>query len=139
MIPLPKKYRSIQRALRVKRSKTGLGLFTQAPIERKGFIIEYTGNIVDKKTADAMNGKYLFETNARRFIDGGPRSNTARYINHSCTPNCEVDILRGRIYIFAKRKIEAGEELSYDYQREYFDEHIKPHGCRCAAKKHRYS
>ena len=134
---LPKKYRSIHRALRVKRSKSGLGLFTEAPIERKGFVIEYTGKIVDAKTADTINGKYLFETNSRRFIDGSSRTNTARYINHSCKPNCEIDIRRGRIYVFAKRKIEAGEELSYDYQQEYFDEHIKPHGCRCATTNHR--
>lgn len=136
---LPKKYQKIKRSLRVKRSKTGLGLFTDEPIERKGFIIEYTGTLLTRAQADSKNGKYLFETNKNRFVDGSPRTNMARYINHSCRPNCEIDIRRGRIYVFSLRKIGAGEELTYDYQKEYFDEHIKPHGCRCAAPKHRYT
>lgn len=135
---LPKKYRNVRRSLRVKRSKTGLGLFTEEPIERRGFIVEYTGPVLTMAQADIRGGKYLFETNKNRFIDGSNRKNLARYINHSCDPNCEVDIRRGRIYIFSLRKIRAGEELTYDYEREYFDEHIKPYGCRCVAKKHRY-
>lgn len=135
---LPKKYRHITRSLRVRRGVSGLGLFTEKPIERRGFIIEYTGPVLTLTQADARGGKYLFETNKNRFIDGSSRKNLARYINHSCTPNCKIDILRGRIYVFALRKIASGEELTYDYQQEYFDEHIKPYGCRCIAKKHRY-
>jgi len=65
------------------------------------------------------------------MIDGNIPSNTARLINHSCLPNCEVFTKKHRIYIFAKRNIKAGEELNYDYDKEYFDEHIKPKGCRC--------
>lgn len=119
------------RVLRVRRSSAGLGLFTEQPIEKGGFIIEYTGTVLSRKESDRRGGKYLFETNYNRFIDGSARSNTARYINHSCKPNCEIDIRRGRIYVFAKRNITAGEELSYDYEEEYFNEYIKPHGCRC--------
>lgn len=133
MIPktLPKKYKDIKRSLSVKRSKTGLGLFTNVPIERGGFIIEYFGPIYTASQADEISGRYLFETNKNRFIDGSSRKNIARYINHSCRPNCEIEIFRGRIYVFAKRKIKAGEELSYDYEEEYFDEFIKPLGCKC--------
>lgn len=137
MTPLPKKYRHIRRSLRVKKSSAGLGLFTEEPIERGGFIIEYTGPILSRKVADARGGKYLFETNANRFVDGSSRKNIARYINHACAPNCEVKILRGRIYVFSIKKIPAGGELAYDYQKEYFDEHIGPFGCRCTAPKHR--
>lgn len=129
--PLPKKYRSIKRDLLVKKSRTGLGLFTKKPIEKGGFIIEYTGPALTAKEIEKVSGRYLFETNKNRFIDGSSRSNTARYINHACLPNCEIEIFRGRIYVFAKRKIRAGEELSYDYDTEYFDEYIKPLGCRC--------
>jgi SET domain-containing protein len=129
---LPKKYQHITRQLAVKKSKAGLGLFTQAPIEKGGFIIEYVGEAITTAEADKRGGKYLFETSKNRTIDGSARSNTARYINHSCSPNCEVEVRRGHILIFAKRDIEAGEELNYDYGKEYFDEYIRPIGCRCS-------
>jgi SET domain-containing protein len=59
------------------------------------------------------------------------RSNLARYINHDCEPNCEADIRDGRIMIFAAENIAHGQELTIDYGQEYFDEFIKPHGCKC--------
>lgn len=119
----------------MKKSSAGLGLFTLESIKRKEFIIEYVGDTLTCRQADERGGKYLFETSENRFIDGSARTNTARYINHSCAPNCEIEIFRGRIYVFSKRAIKAGEELSYDYGEEYFDEHIKPHGCRCRSCK----
>ena len=128
---LPKKYRHLKRSLVVKKSFAGLGLFTKEPIARDEFIIEYTGQILTSAHANKRGGKYLFETSKNRTIDGSGRDNLARYINHSCRPNCEVDILRGRIMIFSKRAIKEGEELTYDYEKEYFDEHIKPYGCKC--------
>lgn len=121
-----------ERDLVVRKSKAGLGLFTNAPIERGGFVIEYVGTMLTQEEANKKGGKYLFEISSRRTVDGSARSNRARYINHSCKPNCEVEIKKGRILIFAKRAIKAGEELSYDYGKEYVDEHIKPFGCRCA-------
>ena len=128
---LPKKYRDIKRDLRVGRSSAGLGLFTNAPIERGGFIIEYTGTILTDKEADEKGGKYLFEVAKNKVIDGSHRGNIARYINHSCKPNAEPEIRRGRVYIFAKRNIKAGEEITYNYGKEYFNDYIKPYGCRC--------
>lgn len=128
---LPKKYQKIKRDLSVRRSKTGLGLFTNHPIEKGGFVIQYTGKVLTRKQADERGGKYLFETSYNRFIDGSDRRNTARYINHSCLPNCEIEIIRGNILVFAKRAIKAGEELTYDYDKEYFDQYIKPYGCKC--------
>ena len=129
---LPKKYQNVKRSLIVKKSKAGLGLFTKLPIERGGFVIEYVGSILSQAESNKRGGKYLFTTNRNRVIDGSARSNHARYINHSCRPNCEVEVRRGRILVFAKRAIKAGEELSYDYGKEYVDEYIKPFGCRCA-------
>src|SRR5690606_41248256 len=124
-------YRDISRSLEVKRSSAGLGLFTRLPIKKGEFIVEYKGPILTSKQADEKGGKYLFETSKDRFVDGSSRNNIARYANHSCKPNCEIEIRRGRIYLFSKRSIEAGQELTYDYDTEYFNEFIKPFGCRC--------
>ncbi|OHA85602.1 MAG: hypothetical protein A2408_00930 [Candidatus Yonathbacteria bacterium RIFOXYC1_FULL_52_10] len=132
---LPKQYQNIKRVLRVKKSYAGLGLFTEAPIERGGFVIEYVGDVISQTEGNRRGGKYLFATSDRRVVDGKGRHNTARYINHSCKPNCEVEVKRGRIFVFAKRALKAGEELTYDYGTEYFDEHIKPFSCRCAPCK----
>ena len=118
---------------KVKRSTpgAGLGLFAEDPIKKGEFIIEYTGEILTGKESDEASGKYLFEVSSKKTIDGSGRENKARYINHSCRPNAEVDIKKGKVLIFAKRNIKAGEEISYDYGKEYFDEYLKPHGCKC--------
>ena len=119
--------------LSVKRSSAGLGLFTNAPIKKGECIIEYVGPTLTPEQELTSRSKYLFSVNKKKTIDGAARSNTARYINHSCAANCELDIYKQRVFVMAKRNIKAGEELGYDYDTEYFDEYIKPHGCRCAA------
>jgi hypothetical protein len=83
--------------------------------------------------ADRKGGRYLFQVNSRWTIDGTGRQNLSRYINHSCAPNCVAYTQGKRIRIYARRRIAAGEELSYDYGREYFDAYIKPSGCACTA------
>lgn len=117
----------------VKRSRAGLGLFADEKVPRNTWIIEYVGKIILGKKAveDYPANKYLFETSTTRMIDGSVRSNMARYINHSCKPNCEVEIIKGRIFIKTIKNIEAGDEFTYDYGKEYVDEYIKPDGCRC--------
>ena len=135
---LPKKYKNVHRLLKVCKTHSGLGMVTLEPIEKGGFIIEYIGTLLNKDQADERAGKYLFEISKNKFIDGSGRSNTARYLNHSCKPNCEIDIKGGHILVLAKRAIKAGEELEYDYGKEYFDEFISKYGCRCGAKKHLY-
>jgi SET domain-containing protein len=118
--------------LAVKRGMNGLGLFTKVPMKKGDCIIEYVGNIlVTEQEVNARGGQYLFEVSKKKTIDGTARSNTARYINHSCRPNAEVDIIKGRVFIYAKRAIKPGEELCYDYGKEFWNEHIKPKGCRC--------
>jgi len=119
---------------KVKRSSAGLGLFAEAPVKKGDWIIEYVGKIIlgKKEVEDYPANKYLFEINSARMIDGSARSNTARYINHSHRPNCEVEIVAKRVFIKAIKNIAAGEEFTYDYGKEYVDEYIKPHGCRCA-------
>lgn len=117
--------------LATKRGVNGLGLFAKVPMKKGDCIIEYIGEVINDKEANNRGGRYLFQTSKDRHIDGTTRSNIARYINHSCRPNCEVDIIKGRVFVYAKRKIEPGEELAYDYGKEYWDEHIKPKGCGC--------
>lgn len=111
----------------------GFGLRTLIPFKKGDFVIEYIGTKRLNKEIEDHTGKYLFEINSKYTIDGSPRWNIARYINHSCRPNCEVEIGRDqKIKIMAIKNIQAGDELTYDYGEEYFDEFIKPSGCRCA-------
>ena len=116
----------------VKRSSVGLGLFARAPLRRGTFVVEYTGELLPSEEAYRRGGRYLFEVNSRWIVDGSGRENISRYINHSCRPNCEPRTRGMRILIYALRDIRAGEELTYDYGKEYFDELIKPVGCKCA-------
>ncbi len=109
----------------VKRSATGLGLFAESEIPKNACVIEYIGPQISKEQEEKSRSKYLFEIHARKTIDGAPRWNTARYINHSCRANCEPNIHKGRVFIHAKRKIKPGEELNYDYGKNYFNEYLK--------------
>ena len=124
-------YAKVKRNLKIKRAKTGLGLFTESPIPRGGFVVEYKGRLLSREKANEKGGRYLFDVSNRCTIDGTTRKNIARYINHACKPNCEVEVRRGRVFVFARRIIREGEELYYDYGKEYWDEFIQPHGCRC--------
>ena len=118
--------------LAIQRSENGLGLFTRVDISRDDFIIEYSGKRVSVSEADWRGGKYLFEINSKWVIDAKARKHLARYINHGCRPNCEVINEGGELNIYAKRAIKAGEELEYHYGRGYFEDHIKPVGCKCS-------
>lgn len=117
--------------IKVRRSRTGLGLFAVHAIT-PGMYIEYVGPIISNEKAERMTGaRYLFELNTKWTIEGSGRDNVARYINHSCKPNCESVQDGKRIFIKAIKPIRPGEELVYDYGEEYFDEFIKPRGCSC--------
>lgn len=113
------------------KSDAGFGLRTKRDFKKGEFVIEYVGIKKTNKSVEQNTTKYLFEVNDKFTIDGSPRWNLARYINHSCRPNCEVDIVRGKIKISTIKKIATGEELTYDYGKEYFNEFIKPFGCKC--------
>ncbi len=118
---------------KVKRSSAGLGLFATAPYQKGDLVTEYTGEVITEKEANRRGGKYLFELNDNFTIDGKGRANLARYINHSCKPNCypELNEDETKVFIFAKKKITPGEELTYNYGKDYFKELIKPLGCCC--------
>ncbi len=130
------KYEPGERKLAVKRSSAGLGLFAGEPIPKGACVIEYVGRIVSAEESETSKSKYLFEISKTKTIDGKPSINKAGYINHSCKPNCETQIAKGRVFVMALRAIRTGEELTYDYGREYCLEHCVP--CRCPASKHLY-
>ena len=123
-------------ALLVKRSSAGLGLFSGQAIPKGACVIEYVGRKLSPEETDTSKSKYLFEISKKKTIDGKPAINKAGYINHSCAPNCETEISKGRVFVMAIKNIKPGEELTYDYGEEYCLEHCIP--CRCPAKKHLY-
>ena len=132
---LPKRSPPWRRRFRVGRSKTGLGLFAQKLVKRGEFIAYYSGPLISNKRADELWTKYLFEVNNRWTVDGSNRNNIARYINHSCKPNAESDVRKHKVFITATRTIQPGDEITYNYGRDYFNAFIKPHGCRCVRCK----
>lgn len=113
----------------------GLGLFAGQTIPKNSCIIEYVGRKVSKKEELTSRSKYLFAINKNKTIDGKPRVNKAGYINHSCKANAEPIIHKQRIFIFSTRTIKPGEEVTYDYGKEYTDEHCTPCHCDWCRKK----
>lgn len=124
---------SSRRPYRIGRSRTGLGLFATKEIAKGSTIIRYWGPKISSKLADEMENKYLFEINSRWTVDGSIRRNTARYINHACKPNAESDVIGHKIIIRAIKVIQPGDEITYDYGKNYFNTFIKPIGCLCRA------
>jgi SET domain-containing protein len=111
----------------------GKGLFAVTRLSEGDFIAEYSGKRIPTTEADTSKSRYLFEIDKDWTVDAEHEDNFARYINHSCDPNCEADIRNRRVLIFALRDIENGEELTLDYGEEYFDEFIRPIGCKCSS------
>ncbi len=133
----------------VRKSKVhGSGVFATQPIKKNSKIIEYVGEKISKSEGDKRSEKrikkylnsnktgsvYIFELNKRYDIDGSPNYNKARYINHSCSPNCEVDIIKNQIWISSIKNIKKNEELSYDYGYEFDPEDYVDHKCKCGSK-----
>jgi SET domain-containing protein len=119
---------------RVGRSATGLGLFAIVPIDKGAFIIAYRGRRITNAEAErleARGSRYMYEMNSRWTMDGSSRRNIARYANHSCRPNAESDVVKGNVILRAIKAIAPGDEITYDYGKEYFDLFLKPAGCKC--------
>ena len=116
---------------KVRRSATGLGFFAITDIPKGTKIVQYTGELIRNSDTAKYKGRYLFKIDDEYTIDGSPRSNLARYINHSCRPNAYTEIIENEIWVIAKRKIKSSEEITYHYGKEYFNYFIKPHGCKC--------
>jgi SET domain-containing protein len=130
----------------VRRSRIhGRGVFAARDIPKGTRIIEYRGARISYDLAaelypdfdDQPTHTFLFELDEDTVIDAGQRGNAARWINHSCVPNCEAVDEGGRIYIEAIRRIRAGEELGYDYNITLEERHTAAErrrwACLCGA------
>ncbi len=129
----------------------GNGVFALMPIARGERIIEYKGkrrthaDVDAGDSGDADSGHtFLFTLNDEYVIDANFSGNTARWINHSCRPNCEAvleenekDPKKSKVFIEARRAIKAGDELTYDYGITLDEPHTarlkKIWACRCGA------
>ena len=115
------------------------GLFANKNIKKGTRIIYYVGRIITKKETeinpkfDNSKAIYLYNLNKRYDLDGDYAYNTARLINHSCEPNCEVDCKGLKLWISSIKDIKKGEELSYDYGFGY-DVDYKQFPCECGSK-----
>lgn len=130
----------------------GRGVFATRTIRKGTTIIEYRGERTTWEDAstrpdsdpDNPHHTFIFELNDGNVIDAGVRGNAARWINHSCAPNCDTyEDDDGRVFIEARRTIRVGEELTYDYQLSY-DGRVGPriraaYVCRCGAARCRGS
>jgi SET domain-containing protein len=124
----------------------GRGVFAANDIAKGARIIEYTGDRIshakaDRLYADLHDGNshtMLFAATDKVVIDATKRGGPARWINHSCAPNCEANEEGGRVFIDAIRPIKAGMELSYDYCLVLEERHTpklkREHPCHCGAR-----
>ncbi|GLH68049.1 SET domain-containing protein [Geothrix edaphica] len=128
----------------------GTGVFAKRPIPKGTRILEYAGRRLAKAELLAAAGRgerkltYVLNLDEDTAIDGAEQGNDARFVNHSCEPNCEVYIFDGTPYLYAMQEIAAGTELTFDYQlqsasalrisrslsRELFPCHCGAPGCR---------
>jgi SET domain-containing protein len=118
-----------------RRSKIqGWGVFATKPINKNTRVIDYAGELVRNTEADARAVRHLadghiwiFRVNRTWSRDASVGGNMARFINHSCRPNCWFEVVGTTIWIRASRRIRRGEELTYDYRT--IGDHTLP--CRC--------
>jgi len=138
----------IRRRIAVRHSPIhGRGVFALLPIAKGTRIIEYKGKLITDSEADRRFGKLhensshtmLFSVEGGMVIDATRGGNSARWINHSCAPNCEIEEESQRIFIEARRDIRPGEELTYDYNLQIGEAHTQKakleHACLCGARR----
>jgi len=132
----------------VRRSRIhGSGVYAARRIRKGTRIIEYVGERISHDAADARyeakgqddGHTFLFVVSDGMVIDAGVGGNDARFINHSCDPNCETVIEGGRVFIEARRTIQPGEELGYEYGLTWEStdppEELAHYACRCGAAR----
>ncbi len=136
------------RKMAVRRSGVhGRGVFAARRLLADERIFEYKGELISWEEAerrhpwnpDEPNHTFYFALDDGNVIDANFGGNSARWINHSCAPNCYAEEINGRIYIYASRTIEAGKELFYDYGLVCDARHTKAlklaYACHCGARK----
>ncbi|CAK7345934.1 unnamed protein product [Dovyalis caffra] len=135
-----------KKRLRFQRSKIhDWGLVALEPIEAEDFVIEYVGELIRPQISDmrerlyekmGIGSSYLFRLDDGYVVDATKRGGIARFINHSCEPNCYTKVIsvegQKKIFIYAKRHIAAGEEITYNYKFPLEDKKIP---CNCGSRK----
>ena len=138
----------MQRRFAVRKSGIhGRGIFALTDVPKGARLIEYTGERMSHEEADERYGE-LHEGSAHTMllavddhvvIDATKRGSSARWINHSCAPNCDAIEDEGRVYIETRRAIRAGAELTYDYELIVEERHTaklkREHACCCGARR----
>ena len=121
----------------------GLGLFATKTLEQHELILEYVGLVIGHAVSEIFEkeheaeqlGCYMFKMQDDEIVDSTKIGNNARFINHSCDPNCYAQIVNhnheSRVVIIAGRKINCGEELTYDYKFQFEEAKIP---CNCGAR-----
>ncbi|CAA6670399.1 unnamed protein product [Spirodela intermedia] len=139
-----------KKRLRFQRSKIhDWGLVALEPIEAEDFVIEYVGELIRRQISDirerqyekmGIGSSYLFRLDDGYVVDATKRGGIARFINHSCEPNCYTKVItvdgQKKIFIYAKRQISSGEEITYDYKFPLEEKKIP---CNCGAQRCRGS
>lgn len=119
-----KPLKSSTRTIQVKKSGVhGKGVFAARDIAKGETLIEYVGEIISAQEAEDRhphdpndpNHTFYFQVDDDKVIDALHGGNSARWINHCCTPNCKPEVIDGRVFIKAKKDIPVGTELNYDY------------------------
>ena len=128
------------------------GVFAKIDIPKETKIVEYIGEKISAEEGERRHergtenhlkdpennaGTYIFILDDDVYLDGDIPENDAKYINHSCEPNCEIDIKDKRIWIHSLRDIKKGEEITYNYGFELYDDDpyfFKKHPCKCGSK-----
>lgn len=144
----PVKGAATGRRIQVRRSGVhGKGVFALAAIPKDEVIIEYKGEVISWPEAlrrhphdpKDPNHTFYFHIDDKNVIDAKHGGNAARWINHSCEPNCEADEVDGRVFIKSLRTLKPGEELFYDYgliiDERYTPKLKKQYECRCGSRK----
>jgi uncharacterized protein len=114
----------------------GLGAFAKQSLSSGTLILEYLGEKIAKEESVRRcedNNQYIFKLDDQYDLDGSVEWNPARFINHSCAPNCEAEVREGKIWVVATRDIRAGEELTFNYGFDLEDYRNYP--CRCGSSK----
>lgn len=135
------------RRIQMRRSGVhGKGVYALVAFDTDERVIEYTGDVITWKEAlrrhphdpSDPNHTFYFHIDDTTVIDGAVNGNIARWINHGCDPNCETEVVDGRVFVKALRPIAPGEELFYDYrlviEERYTPALKKEFACRCGAE-----
>jgi hypothetical protein len=113
----------------------GMGVFARCPMKSGTLVIEYLGQKISKSESlrrCAGDNRFIFAVSEEFDLDGDVGWNPAKFVNHSCAPNCEAEVIDGRVWIVACREIPAGEEITFNYG--YDLDNYRDHPCRCGSR-----